>query len=308
MAQFNMTTHEEFATEDTLRQYLANQLVLGRLSLVVGAGISLHFGLPSWSTLVRRLFRDKKGRVPRRSTIEAQAEYFRHKYYEDDESGLMDAVHSALYRGAKVDFAALRGHTTLAGIGALLMASRRGNVSEVITLNYDDLLEIYLRYHGIVAQPVVREEHWTGYADVMVYHLHGFVPFRVEDERSERITLDQQSYSKFSIGTLWGQVALSIMRRRTCLFIGLSGSDKNLDTLLNAVAESHASREERTRYWGVTFSTDRENDPLRQQWQARNVFFKSVSDYDTDLPKFLFGICQEAASLWVGGKVLGRVE
>ena len=308
MTQFNMTTHEDFATEDTLRQYLANQLVLGRLSLVVGAGISLHFGLPSWRALVRRLFRNKKGPMPRRSTSEAQAEYFRHKYYEDDEGGLIEAVHAALYRGAKVDFATLRGHTTLAGIGALLMASRRGSISEVITLNYDDLLEIYLRYHGIVAQSVVKEEHWTGYADVMVYHLHGFVPFRTEEERSERVVLDQQSYSRFSVSTLWGQIALSIMRRRTCLFIGLSGSDQNLDTLLNAVSDTHASREERTRYWGVTFSTDVRNEPLRQQWQARNVFFKGVSDYDTDLPRFLFGICQEAASLWDGGKVLGRVE
>ncbi len=299
-----MSTHADFATDDILRRYLAHQLLRGRVSLVLGAGISLHFGLPAWGNLIERLFESKGATPPAKHGVEDQAEYFRHTYYENEDDKLIDAIHAALYRDVKVDFLTLRQHATLAGVGALLMASRRGSASEVITLNYDDLLEIYLRYHGFVTESVFQEKHWAGYSDATVYHLHGFVPFDPNAERSENVVLDQQSYAKLAgrENSVWRQLALSIMRRRTCLFIGLSGDDRNLDSILNEVSETHASRRENTKYWGVVFSTDATNDVLRKRWQARNVFFKTVTDYDDDLPKFLFGICQDAAEMLVSDK------
>ena len=87
------------------------------------------------------------------------------------------------------------------------------------------------------------------------------------------------------------------LRRRTFVFIGLSGDDANLDSLLVDVRDSHASLRENTAYWGVTFKkSPAQADP---HWEPRGVFVKAVKDYDSDLPRILFAICQEAASSFI---------
>lgn len=59
-----MTNRDDFNNEDQVRSYLANQLVLGRLSVVLGAGISYHFGLPLWNKLVQRLYEGTPNSMP----------------------------------------------------------------------------------------------------------------------------------------------------------------------------------------------------------------------------------------------------
>jgi hypothetical protein len=60
--------------------------------------------------------------------------------------------------------------------------------------------------------------------------------------------------------------------------------------------DQHASRDENTAYWGVTFS-DYDDDVAQGIWQDRGVFFNRIIDYTQDLPAFLFAICQKAASI-----------
>ena len=93
----------------------------------------------------------------------------------------------------------------------------------------------------------------------------------------------------------WRQTVLTILRRRTCLFIGLSGKDDNLDSMLNECRDQHASRGESSAYWGITFSTA-DDDVARRIWQSRGVFYNKITDYTQDLPDFLFAICQKAAT------------
>jgi hypothetical protein len=292
-----MVLHDDFTDRDQLIEYLASQLNRGRLALVLGAGISKPFGLPKWEELLQRLFTAQGKPLPS-DTPERQAEYLRLTHFSGNPRGFTDAIHQALYTGVSADFASLRGNGTLAAIASLVMASHRGSVSEVITFNFDNLLELLLTYHGFVTASVFREFHWAQSADVTIYHPHGLIPFDPVQERSEQVVFDQASYSAIvgKADSPWRQTMLTIFRRRTCLFIGLSGRDDNLDSMMQECSPQHASRSENTAYWGITF-LDHDDDVAAHIWQDRGVFFNRVVDYQRDLPDFLFAICQKAASI-----------
>jgi hypothetical protein len=293
-----MTMHDDFTDRQQLADYLAGQLTRGRLTLVLGAGISKPFGLPDWEELLNGLF-FTHGATPPTDTPERQAEYFRLNFYKTDPKGFIEAIRRVLYARVKTDFATLRANGTLAAIGSLLMASQRGSVSELITFNFDNLLETFLGYHGFVTSSIFHRFHWAEAADVTVYHPHGLIPFDPKQlgSNQDELVFDQSSYSAVvgKDNNPWRQTMLTVLRRRTCLFIGLSGADNNLDSMLKECREQHASRDENTAYWGVTFSID--NHPVDSSiWEDRGVFYNRIADYDHDLPDFLFAICQKAAS------------
>jgi hypothetical protein len=180
------------------------------------------------------------------------------------------------------------------------MASMRGSVSQLVTLNFDDVLERYLSYHGIVANPVFEEKFWAGKGDVVIYHPHGFLPSpgSIYNETSSYIVLDRRSYSE-RVGRSelrMNQTMETIMQSHICLFIGLSGNDQRLDSLILATKnDKHAYSSSRIGYWGVAFSTSK--DPtVAKMWSERGIFLHCIDKYDPDLPRFLFEVCQGAAS------------
>jgi hypothetical protein len=293
-----MATAAEWDEEDTLIKYLARQLNTGRLALILGAGISTALNLPDWPTLLTNLYATKGIPPPAGYDLTRQAENFRSVFFKNDTTAFLRAVHSTLYDGVSIDYEKMLKNATLGALGALVMASHRGSASEVITFNWDDLLELYLEYHGFVTLPVSSEKHWAGSADVTILHPHGFLPFDLNRGTSDDIVFDMMSYGE-SIGKEdrpWRQRLLSIMRSRTCLFIGLSGNDHNLNSLLMTCKPQHASLNENTLYWGVSFTTSTESI-VTTFWEDRDIYCKTISDYDKDLPDFLFKICQQAASL-----------
>ena len=290
-----MTSKDDFRDLDQLREYLATQLRQGRLTLILGAGISIPFALPDWVLLIKRLYSTKHVK-PTKDTPANLAEHFRATYYKNNSPGFLKAVRKALYGGVKVDFDILRRNKTLVGIGSLIMASRRGSTSDVYTFNFDNLLELYLEYHGFVTASLYNDRFWGGYADAKIFHPHGMLPFDASIAPSKDIVFDQASYSAVvgKENNPWRQRILTSMRANTCLFIGLSGRDMNLDSLLYSVKDHHASLDQNTAYWGVTFSTA--GDAVaRTRWQERGIFYHQIKNYDDDLPGFLFGVCQEAA-------------
>lgn len=295
-----MITKDDFSDDRILIPNIAEQLVKGRLSLVLGAGVSVPFGLPEWKKLIKRLYRSRDVSPPKEKTHEGSAEYFYNKFYKNNYDGYIKAIHNALYKGVDTSFHALRLNLTLASIGSLVMASRRGSVSNVITLNFDNLLELYLSYHGFVTKSSSLNDYldWVNYSDVTVYHLHGMIPCDINQEYSKKIIFDQKSFSEI-IGqenNPWRQLVLTLMRRHICLFIGLSGDDMNLDSILSSVHKSHAISVNKIPYWGITFSTDGDRAKAGQ-WEDRGVFYKIISNYEHDLPEFLFSVCQEAAKI-----------
>lgn len=298
MVRADMSLSHLWENSDCLEDYLARQLKRGCLALIIGAGISHPFGLPDWPGLLSRLYESKSATPDPGKRPEALAEEFKLLYFSNDIDGYLDAVRMALYRGVEINFETMRQNHSLAAIGALAMASSRGNVAHLITFNFDNLLEIYLGYHGFSVASIFSESNWAQRADVTIYHPHGYLPAERAAKHSNSIILDQKSYAQTvgREGGVWYQRLLPILRTHTCLFIGLSGDDANLDSLLIASKEKHAYHLDNTAFWGVRFTID--NDPGRLLiWKDRGIFTKVVSNYETDLPIFLFRICQKAAVL-----------
>ena len=290
-----MPLRSDFANEKKLLGFLAGQLRQGRLALFLGAGISVPFGLPGWPELLKKMFAAEKSTPDKSARVEKQAEAFRAKYYPTDHLGYAKAIHDSLYAGVNTGFDALRQNATLAAIGSLVMASRRGTVSKVATFNFDNILELYLAYHGYVVRSIGEERAWAEAGDVTVLHPHGLIPYGCPQESSSKIVFDRTSYAKV-IGNdknPWRQQLLCILRTHTCLFVGLSGDDDNLLSMLIDAKEGHASQPHSSAFWGVTFTTKPKDDG--NIWESNRVFRKVISDFKTDLPRLLFAVCQEAA-------------
>jgi len=273
-----------------LQKYLANQLNKGRLCIVLGAGISKSFGLPDWQTLIKNLY-DEKGKTLSNDNFMEAAEKYKTEYQQD----YISDVKKALYKDANIEFTQLTTQSTLAAIGALVMASKRGTSSKVITYNFDNVLELYLNYFGLASNSKYETLHWASSADVEIYHPHGFLPYKVESN-SEEIVFDQASYSKI-IGNRtnpWNIHLSSIMMTHTCLFIGLSGKDLDLDSIIHNTIGNHKSIQSNYPYWGVSFVSD---DNEKNKWKERKIFpYKIKSDF-SDLPDFLITIAQCVANL-----------
>lgn len=294
-----LLTRDTFENKAALQDAVAQMLKHGRVGLFLGAGISLQLGLPDWSGLVEGLYRRARLKRPRAANdLLRQAEFIKGTVYTDSDEKFAAAVRAELYRKAKTDFTSLRNNLTMVAIATMVMSSRRGSVSEVFTLNYDNLLETYLRVHGFVVHPVWHEPTWGKVADVTVYHPHGYLPLDDAENGSERIVMTQTDYD-FIVGkdgNHWRQRMLCGMRNKFTLFLGLSGDDQNLSSVFTELEACHAAKASGWPFWGLVFTTN-PDPPIRRQWEKRGVYTVRVSDYGSALPNYLLEICQKAAKL-----------
>lgn len=298
MTDILMSSAENWHNEALLSKHLAGQLRNHRLTLVLGAGISKPFGLPLWRELVSRIFARTRESEPQGHPPTRLLEYLRNQHFGGSRALLNDEIRRSLYEGVGASFSELRANDTLAAIGALVVSSVRGSASSVFTFNYDDLLELYLKYHGMVVCSVPQATHWSEKADVTVYHVNGLLPLDPKTPAEGEVVSDQEQYSRLSgdDSQPWRQLILSTWRSRTVVFIGVSGDDSLLDSLLVSCRDTHASKSDGIPYWAVWLSTSDDN-VMKSQWLGRSVFPMIVRDYEKHLPDFLFDICQRAAQI-----------
>lgn len=289
-----MNTKDQWELESNLINYLATQLIRGRLGLFLGAGVSKFFGLPDWVELLSKLS-EKNGEaaVSKADNVINKASYLKGKYYQGDEARFQQDVKDALYEGVSSDFTQIRQNPTLAAIGSLVMSSRRGSAAKVFTLNYDDLLERYLEYHGFTTASVYQGRHWAEDEDVVIYHPHGFLPQERTAPNTE-IIISTKDYHQIMQSATWRPLLFNALSTHTFIYIGISGDDMHLQNLLTATNENHAITNERVRYSGVRFATkEGEMDVVMEQL---GVFTHLLADWD-GLPEFLFKICQAARDM-----------
>lgn len=290
-----MNFADDYENEDSLIDHLASELNHGRLALVLGAGISKPFGLPDWEELIDRMFAAKAITREKSESLLNQAEYLKSTVFPRDLGGFLQLTHDCLYQSCDITFEKLRQNETLSAIGALVMSSRRGNVAEILTFNYDNLLELYLSFHGFVCHSISSEKHWRVASDIAILHPHGYLPAHKPTEFSANIVLDTESYSSIvgDQANVWFQSSMSILRHKTPIFIGISGDDSNLDAMLVRSRDGHPATQENWAYFGIAIGKD-VSATKRTKWEQRKIFVKELSNY-SELPSLLFRICQRAA-------------
>lgn len=118
---------------------------------------------------------------------------------------------AALYDGIALDFAKISQNRLLSAIGSLVMASRRGSAGKVITLNFDDILELYLEFHGFTTAAIHDGRHWAPQDDVVVYHPHGYLPLGHAND-SDTIVLGTTDFHQIMESELWRPILETALR------------------------------------------------------------------------------------------------
>jgi hypothetical protein len=293
---FGISSRMNPATWEDPRDILAEQLASGRLTLVLGAGVSVGFGLPQWSELTDRAVKLSECTVDTTAlTPEEIAEEIFHKCGTEQEFGRV--IRAALYETYDSSLSKLTSNRLLTAIGALTMASTRGQVAQVISYNFDDLLERFLEYHGFMLESIGAAYNWASKVDIHLYHPHGILPSDLKTPVTYPPVLARIQYDRI-VGkstNAWRNLLIQIMSSGTCLFLGLSGKDTNLSSTIYDVSKIHPGMSDGDAYWGVRIS-DKDSDPLKNMWMGRKVCQYTIPHYDL-LPEVLLEICQRAVAL-----------
>jgi len=216
---------------------------------------------------------------------------------ESRESELPDLVRSSLYPS---DYLAANGYPNdilgnrmLLAIGALVMTSSRGSVSQVMTFNFDDLLEWYLHLHGFTTQIVTDFPALIrGDADVTIYHPHGFMPLLSEVyERTSWLVLSHRELvDRISDeSSKWSPLIEMMFLSKRFLAVGTSMNDLDVEMLL-----ARARRQLPDEPLGFLVAPQSADGARERRLMEAGVVPISVESIDA-IPDFLLSVCRRAA-------------
>jgi hypothetical protein len=209
---------------------------LGHNTFFFGAGLGPDVKMPTWNELL--------GDLMEKAQIKSHSAIGRDDYSDIDTS----CNHSALIIGRYIEsgFASMdefkkQMHASLYKnspkpdselFKAIVAAIKTNKVNQVVTFNYDDLVETALINHGIDVHSVFDRTHFSG-NEFPVYHVHGMIPqFRQID--STPVLSEKEYHTLYKESFHWSNVVqLQALSSTTCFFIGLSMNDPNLRRLLD---------------------------------------------------------------------------
>jgi hypothetical protein len=287
-----MNHFDELKDPNHAIEYLADSLSDGSLVLFLGAGTSVGFGLPNWLKLVNALRLEVS--LPEINDT-SSADDLQHAADEIDDVlknkfDLIDLIEKHLYNGFD-DLSlvsALENHL-LVSISALLMGSKRGHVTRVVTLNYDSMLEWFLSLFGFVVKTIYQLPELEGSEDIRIYHPHGFVPIpKMGLDRSNFVILGMHSANQRlgNMGDPWFEMTRHILDTGICLFIGMSGntlSDRILSPLLADI-----------RPLGIWILLGELTRAKEHEFARNNIIPMPIKE-SKDISEFLLKICQKAS-------------
>jgi hypothetical protein len=223
------------------------------LTLLVGAGASMEAGLPSWKGLVEGLLDTVAATRADLDSSELKESWKELTIERDDLLGA-GAVVEVLAEESLDELVPKQLYGAVGASGyqpgpiALEVAQLRssfGDRAEILTTNYDDLIEQALIEAGVAPS---RLRSYRTYRNpenrapniVPVTHLHGLAG-RSEDAKS--IILTEEHYHRMQRGSSWQErFVTERLERSTCLFVGMSMADPNLIRYLYGYDHSEEAR------------------------------------------------------------------
>lgn len=246
-----------------------------QLVVVLGAGVSVEYGLPSWDTLLQKLllgsFSDGDDGGIGKSAVLAKlftktfspnpliaARYLKHHYKEKKTNNAFEeTVREALYETLDGEYSS----ALFNELAQLCVApGKTPNLDSIITYNYDDILENHL--DGLNIDIPYRSISQVGVhanpGELPIYHVHGYLPRKGKLTDSNLITLSEDSYhQQYGDTYSWNNlVQINKFRDRSCLFLGLSLTDPNIRRLLDIANQQRGGNE--TQHYVIRKKHDRE--------------------------------------------------
>jgi hypothetical protein len=287
------------ATRGSAVADLGKALREGSLVLFLGSGASYAIGLPSWGVLLHKSLQEV-GEDPDNYDLVSSgglaiaADEVRRKI--GDKLQYYQLIRKVLYEGVSD----LKVSPLLYAIGALLSGTRRGKVSTVLTLNFDDVLEQYLMVHGFSSSVHSSYPCVLGAPDVNIFHPHGYLP---RDERENisnaNIVLDSLSFDKMMSPqdpTAWRQFIADTIKTKVILSVGLGWKDPNLNTSFAGITNKTLGRP--SAFWLSSAKNPAERPSIEAHFEERNVVSLWCEDPEVDYPEFLLQICRAANEIF----------
>jgi len=216
------------------------------LVLVLGAGVSLEFGVPSWELLLQNLMVHTIEKENKVSNILSKlfneifepnpliAGRYLQDYFEKNNSSFESMVREVLYSHIDKD----KNSKLLDEIVKICVAPGKSpNLDSIVTYNFDDILEYRLEKTGmdIPYKSVYGVGIEIKNGELPIYHVHGFLPEKKKLNKSNKITFGESNYhQQYTDIYSWNNIVqINKFRENTCLFIGSSLTDPNIRRLLD---------------------------------------------------------------------------
>jgi len=222
---------------------------------VLGAGISIEFGVPAWTNLLQSLMVHTIEKEHKVSSVLSKlfnnifspnpliAGRYLQSYFEEHNSSFESMVRDVLYSKIDKD----KQSDLLDEIVRMCAAPGKSpNLDSIITYNFDDILEYKLDKTGMdipyksvygIGLEIKSEE-------LPIFHVHGFLPEKKKLNELNKITFGENNYhQQYSDIYSWNNIVqINKFRENTCLFIGSSLTDPNIRRLLDIALKQKGNK------------------------------------------------------------------
>lgn len=234
----------------------------GRLGFLIGAGLSVPIGLPSWAAFNQALLEHAIGRHSPGGAAEARALSEAYLSLLQGQSlAAVDLVRQrvggdfhVVLRGALYEREQLRKFQPTEVHYALARLALVGDPPAfpcLHTTNYDDLIELALHQTSGRAPRVVHAGRRSTTDGPRVIHLHGYFPYAQPPAAQEKrlaadlVASDLDYHRLSNEHTSWtNRELLNLLDARSVLIVGMSLTDPNVRRLLAYLSEHKKTQED----------------------------------------------------------------
>jgi hypothetical protein len=212
----------------------------GRLCLILGAGLSKGCGLPMWNELNLRLLK-----LALRGLYETVGPEEAPLHERDIEATLKERVRPMVGRYVKAKLgnryldelraALYRDPVRLSKTARAVLSMDR--LHAILTFNFDEILERFAGELGVASRyvPVFEAPVSVSQGRIPIYHAHGYLPSDPAAPRSSTVVFSEDDYHEllYHAHHWTDHVAIQLLARYPCLFLGTSGEDPNLRRIMD---------------------------------------------------------------------------
>ena len=280
-----------------------------KLSLALGAGVSMSLGADSWHELIHKLERHPSLQMDE-MLLDGIIEKTGHDRLSAAQLiyGLYDAhnvddyywvIYESLYDVYAHTKEEDRNTSLIESIVDIVAKCNDDRNFRVITYNYDDFLEHYLDARGVVHHTTYKYSDFFNMDGTAIHHVHGYFPqFDLSSSRFNKTSLIQEYkqsiylkeadyHNLYNDPYSWSiATQLTCYRENSCLIIGSSLTDLNIKRLLRLVFEQTGHK----RHFAILTDSVKPGQPIKTDAQRLRRRLEVSKFFETNYGVYIFWV------------------